>query len=98
MKRSYLPLNTDLKSEYRNLQILFTTEGGAYFFGIKADKYYVISDNGTLADFFETEETELAQLKIEYEFENRNEFYSFINNLIGEKNGQINFRFPEELL
>jgi len=99
MNKKYLQFRTILKSEYENLQKLFIVEGGAYFFASRNDKYYVIADFGTMADFCDGDEKELAKLKSEYEFNSKDECRTFINKLITDTNNeQGNIRLPEALL
>ncbi len=97
MKEKYLQFETKLESEYSGLRLLFSVEGGAYFFAMKKDKFYVLSDFGTLAEFLEKDE--LDKLKKEYEFTNKNECRLFINKLFkGTKKGQSNIKLPIEIL
>jgi len=99
MNKRCLPFETSLKSAYEDLHKLFSVEGGAYYFATRKNKYYVLSDFGTLADFFEGYEKELAELKSEYEFSNKDECLNFIKKLIVDtKNEQSNIRLPEALL
>ena len=99
MNKKHLPFQTDLTAQYDNLEMLFTFEGGAFFFAIRNNKYYVISDEGTMADFFEDDEEMLAILKTEYEFENKEECRIYIEQLIkGNKNESKNIRIPKALL
>jgi hypothetical protein len=98
MNKKHLPFKTILKSEYEDFQKLFIVEGGAYFFASKNDKYYVIADFGTMADFFE-DERERAKLKSEYEFNSKDECREFINKLFSDsKNDKRNTIIPEALL
>lgn len=99
MKKKYLPNNMNLKSEYGELQKILFVEGGGYFFTNRDDKYYIISDYGTLIDFFEDDEDVLSTLKAEYEFESKEECLSFIQKLIVEsKNQDRDIIIPKVLL
>jgi hypothetical protein len=99
MKKKYLPYTISLKSEYGELQKLLYVEGGGYYFTSRNNKYYVLSDYGTLIDFFEDDEDVLSTLKAEYEFDSKEECRSFIEKLIVDtKNEKRNIRIPEELL
>jgi len=99
MRKKYLPHTVNLKSEYKNIEKLFFAEGGEYFFMTKVDRYYVLSDFGTLIDLFEDDEDVLSILKAEYEFDNKEECYRFIEKLIMDtRNEQKNIRIPEALL
>lgn len=99
MKKNYLPYNMNLKAEYGELQKILYVEGGGYFFTNKNDKFYVLSDYGTLIDFFEDDNEVLSTLKAEYEFDSKEECLSFIQKLIIEtKNEKRNIRIPEALL
>ncbi|GEM_PF-3828816 len=97
MKKKYLPFETKLEYEYPGLRLLFAVEGGAYFFAKKKDKFFIISDFGTLAEFVEKDEFD--KLKKEYEFTNKDECRRFINELINStKKEQININLPIEIL
>ncbi|MDP2364880.1 MAG: hypothetical protein Q8M94_14065 [Ignavibacteria bacterium] len=99
MKKKYLPYTISLKSEYGELQKLLYVEGGGYYFTSKNNKYYVLSDYGTLIDFFEDDEDVLSTLKAEYEFDSKEECKIFIEKLIVDtKNEKRNIRIPEALL
>ena len=99
MKKKYLPYTISLKSEYGEFQKLLYVEGGGYYFTSKNNKYYVLSDYGTLIDFFEDDEDVLSTLKAEYEFDSKEECKNFIEKLIVDtKNEKRNIRIPEELL
>jgi len=61
------------------------------------DKFYVISDFGTLADFLENDE--IAELKKEYEFINKEECRRFIYKILkSEGKRQSNIKLPKEIL
>lgn len=99
MKKKYLPYNMNLKAEYGELQKILYVEGGGYFFTSRDDKYYVLSDYGTLIDFFEDDEDVLSTLKAEYEFDSKEECLSFIKKLIIDtKNEERNIIIPKVLL
>jgi hypothetical protein len=99
MKKKYLPYNMNLKSKYDELEKLLFVEGGGYFFTNKDDKFYVLSDYGTLIDFFEDDKDVLSILKAEYEFESKEECLSFIQKLIVDtKNQKRDIIIPKVLL
>lgn len=99
MKKKYLPYNMNLKSEYGELQKILFVEGGGYFFTNRDEKYYIISDYGTLIDFFEDDEDVLSTLKAEYEFERKEECLAFIQKLIVDtKNQDRDILIPKVLL
>lgn len=99
MKKKYLPHTISLKSKYGELQKLLYVEGGGYYFTRKNNKYYILSDYGTLIDFFEDDEDVLSTLKAEYEFDSKEECLSFIQKLIIDtKNEKRNIIIPEVLL
>ncbi|MGD8306539.1 MAG: hypothetical protein PVF17_07780 [Ignavibacteria bacterium] len=89
----------NLKSKYDELEKLLFVEGGGYFFTNKDDKFYVLSDYGTLIDFFEDDKDVLSILKAEYEFESKEECLSFIQKLIVDtKNQKRDIIIPKVLL
>ena len=99
MNKKHLPFQIDLTAQYDNLEMLFTFEGGAFFFATRNNKYYVISDEGTMADFFEDDEEMLAMLKTEYEFDSKDKCRNYIQEIIAKKRiEQGNFRLPDALL
>lgn len=64
-------------------------EGGAIYKASKDGKFYLIIDEGTLADFLDEDDQDiLDQLVKIIEFENEDE----LNNYLGERYGKFIFR------
>ncbi|MFZ1517691.1 MAG: hypothetical protein WAU11_02895 [Ignavibacteriaceae bacterium] len=64
-------------------------EGGAIYKAIKESKFYLIIDEGTLADFLDEDDQDvLDQLIKIIEFENEDE----LNNYLGERYGKFIFK------
>ncbi|MFA4923672.1 MAG: hypothetical protein WC557_05715 [Ignavibacteriaceae bacterium] len=99
MTKKYLPFDTDIKSKYQNLQMLFGFEGGAYFFSVCKDKYFIICDSRTMSDFLDEDDDDLLpELLTVYEFAYKKECLNYIHNLMRvAKKEQSKIIIPEEL-
>jgi len=99
MTKRYLPFDTDIKSEYHDLQMLFGFEGGAYFFSSSNQKYFIICDSRTLSDLLDEDDDDLLlELLAVYEFADKKECLECINNLMRvAKKEQSKIIIPKEL-
>jgi len=100
MNKKHLPFDTDIESEYSNLQMLFGFERGAYYFASSENKYYIICDSRTMSEFLDESDKDLLfELLTEYEFKNKGDCRKFLDLIIAKNKKQLNdIRIPSELL
>ncbi len=98
MIKQHLPFDTNLKKRYQNYQVIKLYEGGGCYFGMKNDKYYVIYEEGTLADFIdEGDSISLNKLITEHEFTDKTECLKFIKKLPDNPRSRYRIIIPKEL-
>lgn len=89
MKKSFFPFNFNYKEIYSEIRIIKGFEGGAIYTATKDSKYYLIVDEGTLADFLNDDDGDLLnQLVKIIEFETE----EGLNNYLKEHYGKIYIR------
>lgn len=83
------PYSDPIEKDFPNRQILFQCEGGIVWLAEKDGRFYVITDEGSMAGFLDPEEDEdmLSQLKNIHEFDTEADRERYI-----EKRGWSGFR------
>jgi|WetSurMetagenome_2_1015567.scaffolds.fasta_scaffold885398_1 hypothetical protein len=73
------PYKTQSKKRFPNLRILVQMEGGSVALAEKDDRFYIIIDESTLADFLDGEDEGLREVLVHvYEFETDSEREEYI--------------------
>ena len=90
MKVVKFPFSYYFKEIYPNAKRIGGFEGGAIYSAVKDNKYYLIIDEGTMADFLDEDDQDLLdQLVQVIEFETEEE----LNTYLGERYGKFSFRW-----
>lgn len=86
MKITKHPIGFNYRELFPNAKMIGGFEGGAIYKATKENKYYLIIDEGTLADFLDKDDQDLLdQLVKVIEFETEEE----LENYLQEHNGRI---------
>jgi len=89
MKISKHPFRYNYRELYPDAKMIGEFEGGAIYKAEKNDKYYLIIDEGTMADFLDEDDKDLLnQLVKIIEFETEEE----LNNYLGERYRKFIFK------
>ena len=89
MKPNKYPIKFHFKEIYPEAKMIGGFEGGAIYKAVKDNKYYLIIDEGTMADFLDEDDRDLLdQLVKVIEFETEEE----LNQYLGERYGKFIFK------
>jgi len=89
MKITKYPIQFDFRGKFPDVQMIGGFEGGAIYKTIKDNKYYLIIDEGTMADFLDEDDQDLLDQLVQIiEFETEEE----LNHYLKERDGKISLR------
>lgn len=78
MRERKIPFKEKWHKEFPDAEIFRGWEGGGAYRGVKNGIYYIIIDEGTMADFLDEDECNYDDLTTLIEFENKDEYEKYV--------------------